>query len=155
MKLAMVLGVLLLVQVQAKADPVVLTVKDSSSGKVVSYTMAQLQSLPAETVVTTTPWTPKTAFKGVLMRTLMQHSGVSGAATQLQVKALNNYKTIVPVKDFTRWRVILAYSRDGQPMPVNNKGPLWIIYPYMDSPDAVSGENDNHMAWAVKSMEFR
>lgn len=40
----------------------------------------------------------------------------------------------IPIADFEKLNVILAYRRDGKAMPVRDKGPLWIMYPFDDNP---------------------
>jgi hypothetical protein len=44
--------------------------------------------------------------------------------------ALNDYVTEIPMGDFTRYGVVLALKRNGAYMPVRDKGPLFIVYPY-------------------------
>jgi hypothetical protein len=42
---------------------------------------------------------------------------------------LNDYFVIVPAADARTWPVIVATRRDGAPMSIRDKGPLWLIYP--------------------------
>jgi hypothetical protein len=43
------------------------------------------------------------------------------------VTALNDYVTEIPAADARKFGVILALKRDGQYMPVSDKGPIFII----------------------------
>ena len=67
-------------------------------------------------------------FTGVPMNKLMDAVGAKG--TSLTVTALNDYATDIPIEDFKNQPVILATKRDGNYMPVRDKGPLFIVYNY-------------------------
>ena len=78
---------------------------------------------------TATPWyTGLVRFEGVPMRRIMEAVGATGE--RILAVALNDYTTELPMEDFTRYNVILALKRDGQYMPVRDKGPLFIVYPF-------------------------
>jgi hypothetical protein len=55
------------------------------------------------------------------------------------VRALNDYYALVPASDARNWPVIIATRRDGAPMSVRAKGPLWLIYP-MDTDPSLRNE---------------
>jgi hypothetical protein len=75
------------------------------------------------TIETSTPWhDDKVRFEGVPLRRLMEHVDASGKTAA--VLALNNYRTEMPLSDFTRYLVLLAVKKDGAYMPVSDKGPL-------------------------------
>ena len=67
--------------------------------------------------------------------------------------ALNDYAATVPIDDFAKFNVILAMKRDGQYMPVRDKGPLFVIYPYDSSPELKSQVYYARSVWQVKSLE--
>ena len=100
-----------------------------AGGKAVTVDLATLKSLPAITVKTTTPWTDQEdAFEGVLVRDLLDHFGAKGSS--VVAYALDDYMVTIPMEDFRDYDVIIAYAIDGKPLPLDDKGPFWIIYPF-------------------------
>ena len=55
---------------------------------------------------------------------------VGATGTTVTALALNDYKTDIPLDDFRKYPALLATKRDGAYMPVKDKGPLFIVYPY-------------------------
>ncbi|EDQ33801.1 hypothetical protein HPDFL43_05090 [Hoeflea phototrophica DFL-43] len=125
-------------------------------GKIASQTPVELsiqdvEALGSETVVTKTPWHDSpTAFEGVPIADLIDRLGATGET--LSVMALNNYYSEIPVADLRKYGVILAYKQDGAYMPVSDKGPLFVVYPF----DAHAELHDEvffaRSAWQVRSI---
>lgn len=84
------------------------------------------------------------------MSRLMDFVGAKG--TGVTVKALNDYVTEIPMEDFTKYPVILALKRDGVYMPVKDKGPLFIVYPYDSNPDLKHQRFYSRSAWQVAQI---
>jgi len=85
-----------------------------------------LESLGMETITTTTPWHKgPVTFEGVRMAKVMQLVQAKGKT--VKALALNDYETQIPMEDFSKFNVILALKRDGEYMPVRDKGPLFIV----------------------------
>lgn len=117
--------------------PVILSVEGQIShcneGLEVQFDMALLEQLPRRTVTTENPWQDGAAsFEGVLLRDLAGYAGANGR--MLKVLALNDYSAEIDIADTQTIDVILAYKRDGQYMPVREKGPLFVIFPFSDQP---------------------
>ena len=47
------------------------------------------------------------------------------------------------------WQVLLALKRNGAYMPVRDKGPLFIVYPYDSSPELKHQKYYSRSAWPV------
>jgi hypothetical protein len=84
------------------------------------------------------------------MQRLMQQVGATGES--VVVYALNDYSTEIPMADFSLYPVILALKRDGQYMPVRDKGPLFIVYPYDSAPELKHQKYYSRSAWQVARM---
>ena len=80
---------------------------------------------------------------------------VGAKGTTLKVTALNDYAAEIPVEDFRKWPVILATRRDGAEMPVRDKGPLFVIYPFDVDKTLYNEKYFNRSVWQVKSIEIR
>jgi len=118
------------------------------------FTMADLAALPQHSYSVHTPWYKEPrSFSGPLLRDVLAAAGANG--TELTAIALNDYKVTLPVEDTRRWRVLLATARDGQPMTVREKGPLFIIYPYDESPELRSSTYYARSAWQLRYIDVK
>lgn len=143
---------------RAQAHPVpgekpILTV----SGKIavrdapLQFDRSALESLGTVRFETTTPWDKgPVAFEGVPMDVLMRHVGAEGQ--RVVAIALNDYSSEIPVEDFKKYNVILALKRDGEYMPVRDKGPLFIVYPFDSDPDLKSQTFYGRSVWQVARL---
>jgi hypothetical protein len=50
---------------------------------------------------------------------------------------------------------IVAFARNGAPMPLRDKGPLWIVYPYDSNPDYQSELIYSRSIWQLDRIEVR
>jgi len=137
------------------AGPVILTV----SGRITTFNEGQearfdrpmLENLGMTSLRTQTPWYEgPVTFEGVLMAKLMDVLGASG--TKLLAYALNDYVSEIPIEDFKRYGTLLALKRDGAYMPVRDKGPLFIVYPYDTDQELRSQRFYGRSAWQVAKM---
>lgn len=49
--------------------------------------------------------------------------------------AVNDYAVEIPVESWPGTGPIVAYLNNGAPMSLRDKGPLWIVYPFDNTPD--------------------
>jgi len=98
-----------------------------------------------------TPWyNNMVKFEGVRMDTLMRHVGATGSS--ITATALNDFSSEIPISDFDQYGVLLALKRDGNYMPVRDKGPLFIVYPYDSSPELQAQKFYSRSAWQLAQM---
>jgi hypothetical protein len=126
--------------------------KNSNDGAV--FDRAMLEKLGMVKVVTSTPWYqgPMT-FEGVPLDKLMADVGAKGE--RVVAYALNDYTTEIPIEDFSKHHAILALKRNGEYMPVRDKGPLFIIYPYDSEPELKSQIFYSRSAWQVARLTVK
>jgi hypothetical protein len=118
------------------------------------FDLAMLEAMGLTTIETMTPWyTSKVKFEGVLMTKILKAVGATGE--KLTISALNDYKTEIPVEDFEKFGTILAVKRDGQYMPVSDKGPLFVVYPYDANPELKTQKYFSRSAWQVAKIEVK
>lgn len=143
----------------APAERVVLTLDGDLAGSntpdgSLRLDMPTLESIGLARITTTTPWFDSACtFEGVPMDTLMQAAGARGA--KVVARALNDYVTEIPIEDFRRHGVILATRRDGQRMPVRDKGPLFVIYPFDSNRSLWNERYFARSAWSVARLTVR
>lgn len=110
-----------------------------------------LEALGTSSFTTTTPWFDgPVTFEGVPMARLMQAVGAHGET--VTALALNDYATEIPLSDFARFGVLLALKRNGAYMPVRDKGPLFIIYPFDSNPELKSRRYYTRSAWQLAQL---
>jgi hypothetical protein len=126
-------------------------IENTNNGTVAEFDRAMLENIGLETIETTTPWyDSRVRFEGVPLDKLMQFVGATG--TKMTVVALNDYVTTIPMEDFKKFKVVLALKRDGNYMPVRDKGPLFIVYPYESDPQLQSQTYYTRSAWQVAKL---
>ena len=145
-------------EMRAPSGPVVLPVSgaitQTNASGVAKFDLDMLEALASRKTTTKTPWTEGTpTFEGPLGSALLEAVGASGQV--LVVTALNDYSAEIPVEDFKKWPVILATKRDGERMPIRDKGPLFVIYPFDVDESLYSEIYFNRSVWQVKSIEVR
>jgi hypothetical protein len=94
-----------------------------------------------------------THFEGVPMAKLMEQVGASGQ--KVVAVALNDYGSEIPIEDFERYGVIIALKRDGEYMPVRDKGPLFIVYPFDSNPELKSQKYYSRSVWQIARLEVK
>lgn len=134
----LVLGAVLLAIPVRSADlpapegPVLLTIRGVGDSPV-ELDRAALESLPRRAFATGTIWTEGVStFEGVSLAALLARLDVNDGT--LKATAVNDYSVELPVAEVLRNDPIIADRRDGQPMSLRGKGPLWIVYPYDSDP---------------------
>jgi hypothetical protein len=119
-----------------------------------AFDAEMLAALPRQKIVTATPWydEPRT-FEGPLLRDVLAAVGASGR--MLKVEALNDYAADVPFADALAYNVVIADRIDGEPIPVRERGPLFIIYPFDQIPQLKTEQYYQRSVWQVKSIEVQ
>jgi hypothetical protein len=129
-----------------KGDPV-LTISGKITvhnvGQSAAFDMPALEGLGLTGFTTTTPWTKKTDFQGVLLSTLLRRVGAHDDTTAISY-ALNDYVVEIPLKGMSADGPLVATRMNGQFMPVKQFGPLFVIYNF-----------DKHSEWLNNAMYAR
>jgi hypothetical protein len=140
-----------------RAEPILAVsgdIANTNDGAYARFDRAMLEQVGMVTVRTSTPWYDHVVeFEGVPMKALMEHVGADG--TQVTATAVNDYQSTIPMADFEEFAVILAMKRDGVDMPIRDKGPLFIVYPYDSDASLQSEQYYSRSVWQVKELEVR
>lgn len=116
--------------------------------------MPMLSSLPQYDIRTQNPWyAGTTTFSGPLLQDVLILVGAQGQ--QLRITALNDYAVDVPVSDASQFQPILAWKRNGQPMSVRDKGPLFLVYPFDDYPELQNDVYYGRSIWQIRSISVQ
>jgi hypothetical protein len=142
---------------EAPKSKVVLTVSGTltkpNHGKDATFSMEMLEKLPQQTFTTKTPWYPQAVtFTGPLLRDVLAAAGASASGKQITARALDDYKTLIPMSDVQNFNVILARQIDGKSLSIREKGPLFIVFPYDSKPELQGQVYLDRSAWQLKSL---
>jgi len=118
------------------------------------FDMAMLKRIKTNTIKTETPWTEGIqTFEGPLLSDVLKAAGATG--TSIRATAINDYAVSIPVSDIDKYSVILAHTLNGKAMPVREKGPLWIVYPWADNPGIRKETYYAKSIWQVKKLTIQ
>jgi hypothetical protein len=105
----------------------------ANDGADAAFDLSMLESLPQRRFATGTIWTEgRSAYVGVPLGTLLERLGAHGGA--VRAVALNDYVATIPIAELQGDAPVVVYLRDGATIPVRERGPLWILYPFDDEP---------------------
>lgn len=140
------------------SGPVLLTVNGAiartNGPGIAQFDLPMLEALGITSFTTSTIWTEgESLFQGVLLGVLLDHLGADG--TEVVATAINEYRVTIPLEDVGPEAPIIAYRRDGAPMPLRNKGPLWIVYPYDSNPDYRTEIVHSRSIWQMEHLSVR
>ena len=117
-----------------------------------SFSLADLLSMEQTTIVTKNDYVDEaTEFRGPSLRYILEDMDVERDAT-LKMVALNDFSSEVPAADAFDCDLILAVFREGEPMSVREKGPIWIIYPMDEHPELRDEIYNDRLVWQLKTI---
>jgi hypothetical protein len=123
---------------------------NTADGKA-AFDLAMLQALPKTGYTTTTIWTDGSqTFEGVKIADLLARLGAK--PDELNALATNDYEIRFPARDALDHGAIIAYAQNGAAIPVDNKGPLWIVYPYDQDPELSNERFLGQSVWSLDHM---
>lgn len=128
------------------------TIDITNSDGAALFDFEMLQTIGSKTFKTATLWTAGVqTFTGVSLAELLGVLGVEGGT--LRASAINDYAVNIPVSDAVEGGPIVAYARNGAPMSIRDKGPLWIVYPYDSSENYRSELIYSRSIWQLDRIE--
>ncbi len=131
----------------------VLLVVNLADGTSIELDRAMVERAGWETIRTLTPFTEgEQEFSGISMARLIEVTGAEGSI--MDAVALNDYRVEIPVEHAERHDVFFALDRNGEPMRVRDKGPIWVIYPG-EEVAAAPERFDRFMIWQLREVAFR
>ncbi|WP_374520510.1 molybdopterin-dependent oxidoreductase [Hydrogenophaga sp.] len=137
---------------------VVLTIKGNigakNRGNEAALDMNMLSTLPQHTFTTNTPWSKvPVKFTGPKLVDVLKLVRAKG--TSIKASAINDYHITIPAEDATRFDVVVARLINDQPIPVREKGPLFVIYPFDSSADLRTSTYYERSIWQLKSLDIQ
>ncbi|MCB8837579.1 oxidoreductase [Aurantimonas sp. VKM B-3413] len=94
-----------------------------------AFTLGDLEVFPQATITTGTPWHQRVeTFSGVALDDFLASLGQP--ASRLRLLALNDYLVDADISDLAGTGAILAIRENGALMPVSDKGPVFLMFPF-------------------------
>lgn len=139
-------------------EPTILTIQGVLGGiegtDSVAFGYADLKALPQREIRDDNPWEPgRPAFSGPTLSDVLALVGAQG--TVLEMVAINDYRVEIPLGDADLYEPILALDRNGTPMQVRDKGPVWLIYPAAAADDLGQDTMEARMIWQLAEIVVR
>ena len=134
--------------VDAPADnDVVLTV---SAAKSIDYTMGEIKKLAKTEIEIFEPFVKKNQkFTVVKMADFLNAAGFK-ATDKVNTVALNDYAFVDTDANFVDNNAYIAVLRDGQPIPMDEGGPIRIVF----ANDSKYASNLDAWNWSIRTMEL-
>lgn len=111
----------------------ILTVRGAIDGADASgnrrFDLEALQAMPQTAFKTATPWNKQpVTYSGVAVGTFL--SALKAKGTRVRLIALNDYAVVADIEDLTSNGAILAIAKDGAALPISDKGPIFVVFPF-------------------------
>lgn len=111
---------------QANQQPLLTLI---SKGKSTRLTLSDIERLPMKQTTLETKWGMNGTFQGVLLSDLMATYHFDKDAKHIVFHTTDNYAAGLSRTEFNSSPAFLATRLNGQPIPLNNKGPLILLWP--------------------------
>ena len=129
-------------------------VRSPNDGAQAQFDMPMLERMPQTSFSTRTPWYSQARqFTGPLLRDVLRAAGAHGSL--LRARALNDYSVDIPFEDPQRFDIVIARLLDGAPMPVRDRGPLFVVYPFDSVPELRNAVYYSRSAWQLRVIEVK
>ncbi|HAS6277964.1 TPA: molybdopterin-dependent oxidoreductase [Vibrio vulnificus] len=90
-------------------------------------------------------------YQGPRLSDLLSYVGAKGS--ELIVIAWDDYVATIPIEDVSNYPVILATHENGKVMTIDDKGPLFVVYPFSDNPELRFDLYYNRSVWQVREIK--
>lgn len=115
--------------------------------------LAAIDTMPKTSFVTSTPWHKGvTEFSGVTLRDCLAVLKLSG--TKLQLIALNDYVVEASLSELEAADALLATRQNGDIMPVSDKGPIFLIFPFDSRPELQHQSYYSRAVWQLAEINI-
>lgn len=122
------------------------------NGTIVELSLDQLDIMDQTEFTTQTIWIDdKVTFQGVALSAVLEQANARG--TLVTMTALNDYAVDIPFAEIGEDYPIVATRMNGDTMPVRDKGPYWVVYPYDFDESFQTETTYARSIWQLKSLD--
>jgi hypothetical protein len=117
-----------------------------------TLTLSELESLPMYQSSLKTYWGMTGTFQGVSMRDLFAHLKIRKDTKHITFRALDNYKAALSFREFMKSPAMLATRLNGQPIPLENKGPFILLWPEKEAAALGGTATLSSWVWSISEI---
>ena len=129
-------------------------ITEKNAGESARFDMKMIEALPQHTFTTSTPWFDKPVkFTGPLLSDVL--AAVKASGSTVSAVAINDYKISIPMSDVSKFKVIVARQIDDKPIPVREKGPLFVVYPFDSAAELRTSTYYERSIWQLKALDIQ
>lgn len=121
------------------------------------FDLAMLEALPSHDVALSSEgWPEPVRVSGPWLKDVLAAAGAaeSAAANGISVLALDGFATEIDAADLAARDWLVVLKRDGRPLDLGQRGPLWIVYAPTDGKTAGTAD-EQRWPWAAFMIEVR
>ncbi|HYW22503.1 MAG TPA: molybdopterin-dependent oxidoreductase [Nodularia sp. (in: cyanobacteria)] len=131
----------------------------TATGKTQTLNWSQLQDLATvniDTVDVQNIVSPQKVFKftGITVNSLIKQFASLKDITEITFVCYDAYQTTINIQDLLKYPIILAVAKDGQPIPRDQGGPIYLILPYTQYPEIRKKYDEASWAFYVTHIIF-
>ncbi|MEA5576594.1 molybdopterin-dependent oxidoreductase [Anabaena sp. UHCC 0451] len=131
----------------------------TATGKTETLNWSELQDLATvnvNTVDANNIANPNQVFKftGIPIKALIEKLGEKTDFTEITFVCYDAYQVTIKIEDLLKYPIILALAKDDQPIPRNEGGPIYLIFPYSQYPEISKNYDDGMWAFYVTHLIF-
>jgi len=116
--------------------------------------MKMIEALPQHSFTTRTPWYDQPVkFTGPLLADVL--ALVKAQGTRISAVAINDYQITIPMADATAHKMVVARLINDQPIPVREKGPLFVVYPFDSKAELRTSTYYERSIWQLKALDIQ
>lgn len=133
----------------------ILKLNGSISGATRSFVLdlAAIDAMPKTSFATSTPWHKGvTEFSGVTLKDCLAALKLGG--NKLQLIALNDYAVEASVSELEAADALLATRQNGNIMPVSDKGPIFLVFPFDSRPELQHQSYYSRAVWQLAEINI-
>ena len=120
--------------------------------------LSTLDSMPQEKLLTSLPPSlgiiGKNEWSGVSLKYIVQNLGAKEDSV-IELAALNDYVISIPMKSIDSYNPVLASRLNGNTMPIRNKGPLVLIYPFDKYREIDTPLYQDYTIWMIHEIRVK
>lgn len=131
-------------------EPILLSIE--AAGEQHRLSRADLAAYPQFDIRTETPYTDGVqTFTGPSLKAVFDRLNLN--VETFRMRALNDYVVDTSLAELANIDPILAIERNGQPMAVREKGPIWLMLPLSDRPELDNPAHHRLLIWQLHRIE--
>jgi len=89
-------------------------------------------------------------YTGPRLLAVLEYVGATGES--VKVIAWDDYVVTIPIADIKKYDLLLATHEAGKRMTIDDKGPLFVVYPFSEHPELRNDYYYSLSVWQVKEL---